>query len=236
MSYVYTPLFTDTFHRADETPLNPATWINNVSGYDPLSVVSNLCVDETFVFGGWEFAAVVLPNDQYAEITINSLVTAGSNLQLYLRSAVSPLNSYYYYLDLASTGVLNLYESTNSGFTTNLLGTATVVIVPGAVLHLEAVGTNIVGKYNGTTVISVVDSSIPGGYSGIFLDPFSSVSDVSISKFVTGSVTQGGGGGGGGGSSAEQEFGTTLDTFASATIRSHATGVMGSNIGTRMTR
>src|ERR1700722_4923408 len=186
MAYVYTPLFTDTFHRADEEPLNPADWTNNADGFDDLAVVSDLCVDAENSFGGWEFANQTLPNDQYAEATIESFDQVSGDVQVYLRLDI-PIANAYEFVDV-SGGTVSLENSDGDTLASPPVPGGTVN--PGDVIHIEAIGQTVNVLYNGVQILTAVDPTMPAsGNSGLFVLGGSSASASTVSKFVTGRVT-----------------------------------------------
>src|SRR5579864_2542229 len=148
---IYTPIFIDTFQRANESPLNPANWTaDSEFPTDTLQIVSHQCeaVNATDLFGAEQYTGLSLPNDQYVEITVGLFGGAQSALFALGRSAGTYDDSYL--ARVTSGGSLVLLKSIGGSETT--LGTATgPAIQAGDVLRLEMFGSTISLLYNGVS-------------------------------------------------------------------------------------
>lgn len=96
MSFVFTPVFTDTFLRANESPLNPTNW-HSVSGLptnDQLQVLNNKCATTVTVQDDGQATVIAaLPNDQYCECKITNFTATGS-VVIYVRAGVDLAPNY----------------------------------------------------------------------------------------------------------------------------------------------
>jgi len=160
---------TDTFTRANETPLaSPwAAWDSltrpNLAGN---RVVNAAARSFSTYSGGAVFTA-----DHYSQVAMASTWsgTNGHTFGVLVRSLTSAFTGYEFFVrqDAGPVYALELY-SIVAGVAV-LLGSSTMSApVNGDVFYLEAVGTSIVAKVNGVTKISVTNSAISAaGFPGI---------------------------------------------------------------------
>jgi hypothetical protein len=100
MPLIFTPLTTDSFHRANESPINPTAWltIGGLPGTDQLEIVNNVCVTTTQdqADGTAQNIAITWPENQFVSLMIPSLGDNGTEF-LYLRGATgaNPLTPCY---------------------------------------------------------------------------------------------------------------------------------------------
>lgn len=169
MSFTFTPIFSDNFHRANEQPLKPTTtWVNAES--NSLAVVNNLCVGNSNSITGEEvYKATRLPNDQYCAITINNF-DLGSTVYPRIRSTVSDVQFYAAVLNANGDGSAQLELNVRvspGGVPVPLASDITIPVVnQGDVLLIGALGTFIFVYYNGVQVLSATDSTLTGNETG----------------------------------------------------------------------
>lgn len=194
MAYTLTPLATDTFHRANEEPLNPANWTVNTGGSGDLAVVSNACLGQTSTGGGLEFyTAVSAPANQYASLTVGTfLANSGVNnseLALIIRSSTLDFTSgYILTLTGNGDGTSDIVLSIQGG---SSIGTVTGITVNvGDVMTAVAVGSTIAVLYNNVSVISVADTTFVSGINVGLLNFLGVVqADTSATLFVVGGAS-----------------------------------------------
>jgi hypothetical protein len=190
MSLILTPLASDNFTRANESPLAHPPW-TAVAGQ--LQIVSNQC--EAFSVGGVSlenYTGQTLPSDQYVKATIGAWVNlgaSGSFIYIAIRNdtAGSTHNCYVLLID-GRDGDVALYVYNNGVgtpigsaiFTSTTTGDEWTLAVVGDTFHIIK---------NGVELAQVVDSTHPSGqYSLLGIGPDSSVSDTSVTYFEIGSV------------------------------------------------
>jgi hypothetical protein len=225
MAFVYTQLAEDLFQRPDENPLDPTQWTPDTVGGDPLAIVSHLCtcpVDGDF--GDEQYTGVVFPDNQYAEITLGSAgpFEADTGYLLFLQSDLELGNSASLALDSDGTNTVLIVNDVNGDIVIN-----TTVPTPqiGDVLRGELFGLNLTVKYNGAVVGTATLPSLNPTRSGITIFVYS---DLGVSAFRAGSITQTGGG------SAPVSGNISAGAGFATLIKTSKTSVMGTNLGTRI--
>lgn len=193
MSFILSEIARDTFHHADQNPIDPTHWTTLI-GFANLQIASNLCIsadlnnDAAAAYTGASF-----PDDQYAAITLDQLAngilyaicrTNADNTTGYVVSAIGPFG--------LTTDNLVLFDEADSE---NVIGTATVTLAPSDIVVCGAIGSTIFVMHNGVVVIQVTNTStLTGGRPATNVSPFSDVLvDASLSLFTAGSVSQSGG-------------------------------------------
>jgi hypothetical protein len=123
-------------------------------------------------------------NNQYSEITFGNTRPAGPMVR-----CANSVDTGYYVLAYPAGGWLRLYKVISGSQT--LLGSdpCFVSMSAGDVVRLEASGTTITVKVNGTVAESVTDSDIASGYAGLFTYD----STTGISLWSGGNLAGGGG-------------------------------------------
>ncbi len=187
----YTQLIVDDFQRPNEDPVNPAIW-TTVPTAGALNIVSHILQEDAaglaVAADGWAYiSGVVIPNNQYVELTLAELT---SNGLLYPYARLTPSNLLSgYAVECSATaglgspgGLLRLFSGTI------LLGTFAATLNVGDIVRLECLGNSISTKLNGTIVISATDSAWPTGKVATNLSPFVAVTDAGISRFAAGSI------------------------------------------------
>lgn len=106
------------------------------------------------------------PNDQWAQLTLGSVVESvtDNGLGPAVRMASGALTAYF---AQCNTHEIKLYKAISSTFTQ--LGTDAAAAAAGDVIYIEAQGTSILVKKNGTTIIGpITDSGIASGKAGMW--------------------------------------------------------------------
>ena len=143
--------FTDDFNRANEDLETSANWtrVDGVAG--ALKVISNQCGE-----GSGGDAAYLCPDqsdaDHYTQAVLNGASGPASSFPVCVRVTDKDNWIGVRY----STGGMELYKRVAGTFTS--LDTSTHTHSAGDVWYLEASGNNIVGKLNGTTVVSATET------------------------------------------------------------------------------
>lgn len=163
----------DDFNRANSTGLG-ANWTSSVGG--GFDVVSNRASSHT---GGADNAAVYSGaswtggNDQYSEAAIITK-PSGDDAGPICRGATGAETFYYFaanYDDAAlalGSSMANRIIKAVAGVFTSLGSASSFVISTTDVLRLEASGTNLTAKQNGTSKITTTDAAIASGKPGLF--------------------------------------------------------------------
>lgn len=90
-NFLFKPLFSDSYTRANENPLAPANYGVTTDQNDPLQIVSNVCTGNTDLFGEMYLKnPAVYPNDQYAKVSIANIIN-------------DPIGSVEFFVGLRST-------------------------------------------------------------------------------------------------------------------------------------
>lgn len=188
----YVELASDNFQRPNETPLNPANWVETVAtaaAFPPLSVFNNVCVAQAGDgYDGEIWNATPFPSDQYVEVTLG---TIAGFIQPTIRTA---LDGTCYYVSISGfapfpTTTVFFYNG-QSGDTTTLLEIPSDPLgAPGDVYRLSVVGSRLSVFKNGSIIGSVLDTTLITGQPGLFLTWASVFTDTSVSKFAAGAVS-----------------------------------------------
>lgn len=132
------------------------------------------------------YTGVVTPNDQYAKVTIRSPAATSDDGS---GPAVRVTDGDNLYFAQTNTVETKLYKKVGGGFTQ--LGSDAAACADGDVLYIEANGTNITVKKNGSTIIGPIsDASLGSGKGGIWGSRQAQhVDDFEVGDFSAGSVT-----------------------------------------------
>lgn len=189
MSLIYTQLAQDTFQRPNENPLNPVNW-TAIPATVALQIVSHECEGTDLSnTGAANYTGISWPNDQYIDITVQT-VSGGSAAGGLVRSSADQTHGYELVLADIGGGVVTVEVVEIS--TSTVLFTFDTPFVPGVVFRLSAVGHLISLFQNGVSVGSATDSTNTSGFAGLQESPVTAFSDVQISNFAGGSVTSSG--------------------------------------------
>ena len=227
----YTQLFQDTFHRANEAPLNPANWTNVVvAAGSELEVASNVCVGDATAALGYEvYTGASVPADQYVEATIgsysNTFQTNGSTVDISCRGSSASI-TLGYFLSLFNNGVSNIFQVLAGS--TPLFAVAIGTVSPGDVLRIEIQGTTLIAKYNGVVKFTGTDNTYASGMPGLFVGWDAAQADTSVTLFTTGKIISSGSGSG-----PDTRVVEPGPNFATQ-INSRRTSVIGTNLGTEI--
>jgi hypothetical protein len=193
---VFTTIFEDTFNRANENPLNPTNWISDQGvGTNAMQIISDRAVGQGAFGTQVAWYAGSLPNDQFAQVTVEAwnFVIDGDGVVLYVRG--TPGQPYSAYILTATAG-----PNTNNGHIVvynvfvGLLFSVPATFALGDTFTLFAQGTTIGAYHNGVLVGSATDSSLTGGLAGMAaqVNPGGGgVTDVGLINFQAGSVANG---------------------------------------------
>lgn len=120
------------------------------------------------------YSGVTWPNDQYAKAKCTVTGTSGSDagIGVCVRAALNAgsFNGYVLAVDHAASGNVGLFKNTGPIGTYTHLATATQAFTDGDTFELQAQGTTITVKYNGTTIgaMTTTDSSLATGSAGLY--------------------------------------------------------------------
>jgi hypothetical protein len=130
------------------------------------------------------YTGVSTPNDQYAKCTIHTPTTtsdegAGPAVR------VTDVNNLYF--AQGNTVETRLYKRVGAVFTQ--LGSDAAAVADGDLLYIEAQGTSLVVKKNGTSIITATDSSLASGKGGLWgTRQVETVDDFEVGDFASGAV------------------------------------------------
>jgi hypothetical protein len=200
-AWAYTPLATDTFHRANEAPLNPANWTNFSVG-SGLQVVGSVCEGRDVTGDAELYIGVTVPFNQYASCVLGAAFGNNSEINLYVMSDLvgggsnTGWQAFFFGNGIGGYSI-QLYGNGQLG-SFNLPG----VPQPGDVLLFQFITPFLNVFYNGALVISAEDDSnessqdisgIPqagDNLTGLGIKFSASAADTQVAQFTTGSVKQ----------------------------------------------
>lgn len=176
-------IVSDNFTRANENPLSDGgNWtIPAHGGGGGLKIVSDLCEPTANATSGFEYWSAAIsapsgtfPNDQYAEATVTTLTTPGTNdsyigPMVRMSSGGTGVNGYIFYAARES-GTFKYYILKElNGAATTLAGPTNHAISVGDVFRISVVGSTITGYINGSQIVQVTDTAIASGQPGLTL-------------------------------------------------------------------
>jgi hypothetical protein len=188
--FSYTQIGADTFHRADENPLNPAVW-QTFGGYPNLQIVSNECEGTALsMFNAEQFIAT-WPTNVYGQFQLDAAPSDGTSSAAIDFREDSPGNN-------AFTG--SVARNTDGSFQVTLgdLASATqglyIYSIPaslGDVFRFELFGATGYFYKNGTliAVCNLNNASSYGAFGDLAVNCFTaSLGDLQVSNFAFGSM------------------------------------------------
>ena len=204
MPLVYTPIATDTFQRANESPLNPANWFQVNANSDVLAIVGNKCVTTNThdADGGAQYIGAATPDDQYVQAQLVNF-TANGLLYLYIRSGTLGNPGLYFAVQGPfndnTQAAFDVYQSNDTGsdIVHFWIQGQPIVIQPNDVFRFGAQGGAGGSWYllqNGVQIATGLLSDAPtvltSGLTAMTLTDADLVqSDVGVINFEMGSVT-----------------------------------------------
>lgn len=193
MSYILTPTHSDDFQRADENPLSDGgKWAVGMAATSLPKLVSHLaeptatsvsCVALWTGDGAWA-------NDQYSEITVNTVASTGFSAAVALvRASTTAQTGYRAYvngaLGASAKVIVDKYVATVN---TQLIPPITTTVNLGDRIAIAAVGNFISVFVNGVLLASTWDSSIASGYAGLAVYSQTSITFAQISSWTGGTA------------------------------------------------
>jgi endonuclease/exonuclease/phosphatase family metal-dependent hydrolase len=182
------PILPETFTNSDGVALatHNASWTVNAGNFaiNTNSVYAN-GAGNGYSMAIWNQSS--FSNDQYAEITLPAL-TSGGYIGVVVRGQSGSFSGYIVVADSVGSSVLRCDAGTCT------LLTSGGVFSQGDTLRLEASGTSITLKKNGSVLAGVTDATYSSGRPG--LAGYSNVTGSRGDNFNAASISLGGGGGG----------------------------------------
>jgi hypothetical protein len=176
-----TPIGSDSFNRANENPLNSTNWSDISILGGGLQIISDQCVPTQNSAQLAEFFNTSAPNDQFSQATL-AAIQSNSYVSLFCRyQGGSSLAGYELKLRAGSARI-QFFEGTS-------LGSVSDTTHVNDIYALAVVGTTLYAIKNGTSVLSVTDSTYSSGSTGLGLDSVSTVTDTAVINFVMGSAS-----------------------------------------------
>jgi hypothetical protein len=237
VSYEFTTLAEDTFHRPDENPLSDGGNWNQINGDDAAQVVSDVCEPTVTATNpcGAVYTGIVWPTNPWASLTISFNAADNPLFELYQRLTNDGNFATGYTLQISpTTGAITL----SANATDDVLYSDTLTFSNGDVILLGFFGTTWLVYRNGVQLSTGSDASTPsGGTAGFDLGANNAITSAQALNFSGGEVTQSSGGGSGKGEAAG--YGTDISATSEITTNpagetnSTQTSIFGTNRGTR---
>jgi hypothetical protein len=188
----FTQLAADPFDRADENPINPAVWsLQNSANQSQCQLLGNECVSTSDVQAcGDIYTGITWPDDQYAELRVDALSGVEDSTGIFVRSDVDAQTGYFAFIQgpPGPSYEVDLFRVVAGN--SQLLTSFIVALALGDVLRIEAQGSLISVKVNEVLLGSATDSTTSSGSPAFFVSTFGAVTDVAISHFAAGSITE----------------------------------------------
>jgi hypothetical protein len=196
MSYQFTQLALDTFHRANENPLSDGGNWTAIVGDAPAKVLSDACaltVTADVTFCGAMFTGLTWPLNQWASVQLGTLnlTDSGTMAEIFLRDQVSLGTGYTGYFSLG--GVNGTFAYLYSNVTSQVLYQAADTFASGDTLTFGVIGNVWVYYHNGALIATGTDTGAPPpsvpGVAGFDFAATDSLSNLTIAKFAGGSMS-----------------------------------------------
>lgn len=187
MSFVQ--LAVDDFQRVDENPLSDdGKWsASQTPGNAPLQLVSHQAESSILGHSGAGesfFTGISFPNDQYVEVVVGNY-NPDELMALIVRGNPS---SQAHYRVVFSDGYFYIRYIDSSGAASLLLDGA-ITINTGDILRFAVQGTTLTVYQNGAAFGSASDSNLSSGTPGVSLSVYIAETDLTISHFAAGQVS-----------------------------------------------
>jgi len=187
---VYNTIFSDSFQRANENPLNPTNWTTLSGGFNDLQILNNECEPSGGSSAvGAAFCTASFPSDQWAEFKINHLTSSNNGAGLFVRTTPN-FNSTYYLKVIGPTNGTASARIQLRVAVTLVLDLTNQIVNVGDIFRLAAQGNVITVFQNGVSIGSITDSSFSSGRAGVRLDQDLSGQN-GVVNFNAGSVSNG---------------------------------------------
>lgn len=190
MPLVYTTLASDTFHRANENPLNPTVWSDDPAHVNsPLEIISNQACPVN-AQGIGVYIGIAWPNNQWAEMEINACSDNNASDLLVMRRTDFH-NAIAIEIDgpLGSGATFSFFEEVNEVAT--VWFSETMTVNPGDIIRMECLGNIITAKLNGVIVAVSPPALNASGNAAINLFYDTTPTDCQVSNFRGGSISNG---------------------------------------------
>lgn len=169
-------LVSDNFTRANAASLG-ANWSNGLGASLSIAILSNQAATPASGPGIEYWSANAFTSNQFSKMTLSNMVAA-FNDEAYARGSNSAATAYFCGLrqsvDASDYVVRKLVANTQT-----VLYDGLPAVTVGDVIELDAVGTTITCKVNGSVIFSGTDSSISGGSPGIYVNNGASLAVIS---------------------------------------------------------
>ena len=178
---------TDAFTAANGTALTThnANWTLANSGVFQIEG-NEVVANQTSAAGVAFWNADTFANEQYSE-GITGVMGSGFEIGLCVR--ISGTNGYFAIWDSANVNLRKLTSGTGS----DLISTLALSLSTGDVMLLEAVGTTISLKRNGSVIMTTTDATYASGSAGIMGYGFFGASSPGLASWSAGNVSAAGG-------------------------------------------
>jgi hypothetical protein len=187
-------IVTDNFNRANAGTLG-SKWVqidtslacwNGISSNQAQNAQSTHDGWTAFTDASWTPGST---GDQYAECQVTAISAGNGGGGPAVRCVVGNATGYsIYYVELISIGssaTHNIAKYVSGGAFTSI-ATWTGTVQSTDVVRIEAQGTTIRAKVNGTQVASVTDNSIAAGFPGLVLEQSGHVGDTTADNWAAG--------------------------------------------------
>lgn len=184
---VLVPLASDSFVRANESPLNPAKWTiaSGVAG-DGDQIVSNLVEAQSLTAAGVEYySGITWPANQYASVVVEASAGVGI-VGVFARGQAGSISGYAFALTGPTGAAATVSLGRYTGGAVTPLASATTRVLPGDTVTLIANGSQLIGQVNGVTVLTATDLTYSAGSAGIIVNTNVSLSNAQAGPWVGG--------------------------------------------------
>jgi hypothetical protein len=209
MSFVYTTLASDSFHRANENPVNPAVWSAGSLGVTtPCQIVGNE-LEPVDAAGSAFYTGITWPANQWAEVQVDACQFSDNNdyasVILTLNTTMADDSYYAFEVDgpLGAECNVSIFSQSGSGYTLYLgtapggpgTGDAIIPLFAGDTIRMELFNNFLSGYviHSGvsTQVLAPVQGNVvaQAGLPGIVLYEDTQASDAQVSNFGGGLIS-----------------------------------------------
>lgn len=201
MSFIYTTLASDTFHRANENPLANPPWSTDAGppANIPCQIINNECVGTSAVVNNdneGKYTGISWPANQWLQMQVDACTTANCSALLILRRQDFQ-NGYVFEIDgPLNAASVEMYSLVAGIVSATFFVHNPVNLTAGFTMKFQIFGNQLEAFINGVSQGTGVDNSFASpGVAAIDLFQDVTVDATKVSNFSGGLITQSSGAG-----------------------------------------
>lgn len=155
--------YSDNFNRANESPIS-SPWVSPGPWHEAMSIDNSKAKATQSSSDSGAYYNASLSANQYSQAVFDETYCYNKGVAVRMSSSVME----GYVAIATGTTSVSLEKFVNDAWVGQIGSTSSVDFTGGKIIRIEAEGTTVRVKVDGSTVISVTDTSISSGFSGIW--------------------------------------------------------------------